>query len=82
MISPSKSNYNKFLAIFTKMQGRGRENLKKMGEFFHVAIHFHPCHPQPRTNDTSFCALVGPLLTKLTLFDVYIHAGMFFGYSK
>ena len=47
--------------------------------FFQVAVLFHPGHPQPKTIETSFRALLGLLLTKLYhYFDVYIHAFMFF----
>ena len=49
------------------------EELKKIGQFFQVAIHFHPGHLQIKINDTSFCAPVGLLLTKLNhYFDIYI----------
>ena len=36
-----------------------------MGQFFQIVIHFHPIHPQPNKTKTSFCALVGLLLTEL-----------------
>ena len=36
-----------------------------MANFFQVAIHFHPCHLQTKMIGTSFCALVGLLLTIL-----------------
>ena len=49
-------------------------NLKKWANFFQVAIRFHPGHPQPKMINTSFCALVGLLLTKLNhYFNVCIH---------
>ena len=75
----ARVNYNKFLAIFFKIRELG-----KTGQFFQVSIHFHPNNLQPRMNDTSFCALVGLLLTNLNhYFDVYIHTcGFFFRYSK
>ena len=60
-----------------------QNELEKVCQLFQVAIHFHPGHPQPKMNDTSFCALVGLLLTKLNhCCNVYIHANMSFVYSK
>ena len=60
-----------------------QKELGKIGQFFQVAIHFHPSHPQPKVDETSFCALVGLLLTKLKHYlSVYSHTNMFFGYSK
>ena len=42
-----------------------RKNLKKLSIFFKVTIHFLPTNPQPNIINTSFCAVVGSLLTKL-----------------
>ena len=67
-----RTNHNKFFSAFSKIH---RENLK-------VAIHFHPSHPQPNIMNSSFCALVGLLLTKLNhYFNDSIETNMFFGYS-
>ena len=67
----ARVNYNHFSKIH-------EEELEKTGQFFQVAIHFHPSHPQINMNDTSFCALVGLLLMKLNhYFDVYIHTDVF-----
>ena len=52
-----RTNYDQFLATSLKYTRRTK--------FFQVAIHFHPSHPQPNIIYTSFCALVGLLLTKL-----------------
>ena len=60
-----------------------QEELEKTGQFFQVAINFHPSHPQPKIINTSFCALLGLLSTKLNhYFDDSIDSHMFFGYSK
>ena len=50
-------NYNQFLAISSKYS-------EGVGQFFQVAIHFHPSHLQPKMSETSFCTLVRLLLTK------------------
>ena len=51
--------------------------------FFQVAIHFHPSHPQQKIINSSFCALLGLLLTKLNYyFDDSTDANMFFWLFK
>ena len=55
----------------------------QVGQFFQVAIHFHPSHPQPNIIDNSFCALVGLLITKLNhYFNDSTETNTFFGYSS
>ena len=78
MIYPRKNKLKYFvLAIFPNTQ----EELENIGQFFEVATHFCLCHPESEMNDTSFCALVRLLLTKLTCyFNVYIHTNIFFGH--
>ena len=45
---------------------------------FQVAIHFHPSHPQLDIINSSFCALVGLLLTKFyDYFNNSIETNMF-----
>ena len=67
-----RTNHNKFFSPFSKIH---RKNLK-------VAIHFHPSHPQPNIMNSSFCVLVGLLLTKLNhYFNDSIETNMFFDYS-
>ena len=46
---------NSVFGDFSKIH---RRNLKKIGQFFPVAIRFHPSHPQTIIIDTSFGALV------------------------
>ena len=60
------------------------KNLKKVAmQFFQVAIHFHPSHPQPNIINTSFCTLVGLLLTTLNhYFNDSIEKKVFFGHSQ
>ena len=54
-------------------------NLKKVVNFFQVAIHFHPSYPQSQMKDTSLCAPVGLWLIKLNNYcNVYIHTNVFF----
>ena len=50
-----------FSAIFPRHFGGTGKNWP----IFQVAIYFHPGHPQSKLTDTSFCALVEYLLTKL-----------------
>ena len=58
-------------------------DLKELVNFFQVATHFHPSHLQPMINDTSFCALVSLLLTRLNhYFNVYFCINRFFGCLK
>ena len=74
-----RTNFKQFLR--TSLQYT--RELENIGQFFQVAIHFHPSHPQPKIINTSFCALLGLLLTKLNhYFDDSIDSNMFFGYSK
>ena len=40
-------NYNQFLVTFLKTHTHSQEELEKIGEFFQVAIQFHPSHLQP-----------------------------------
>ena len=65
-------------------QKNTQEELEKLGQFsFQIAIHFHPIHPQPRINDSSFCVLVGLLLTKVRHYlNVSVDTKIFFRYSK
>ena len=56
-----------------------RGGLEQIGQFFQVAIHFDPSHQQTKKIDTSFCALVGLLLTILNnYFNDSIDTNMFF----
>ena len=57
-----------------------QEELEKMAIFLQVAIHdFHPSHPLPKIIKTSFCALVGSLLTNLIhYFDDSLDINMIF----
>ena len=65
-----RKNSNQFLATFLQYTE---------GTFFQVAIHFHPSHPQSKVTNTSFCALLGLLLTKRNhYFDVSIDSNMIF----
>ena len=50
-----------FLVFSLKCTGRTLKNWP----IFQVEIHFHPSHPKPHRINTSFCTLVGLLLTKL-----------------
>ena len=62
------TNHNKPFSDFSKIH---RKNLK-------VAIHFHSSHQQPNIMNSSFCALVGLLLTKLNhYFNDSIETNMF-----
>ena len=66
-----RTNYNQFLVTCLKYTRRT------------VAIHFHSSHPQPSLINTSFCPLVGLLLTKLNhYFNDSTDSTMFFGHSK
>ena len=56
-----RTNQNQFVATSLKYTGRTWKNWPT----FQVKIHFHPSHPQPNIINSSFCALVGLLLTKL-----------------
>ena len=58
-----RTNHNQ--SLVTSLNYTCSKNLKKIGSFFQVAIHFHPGHPQPNIIKSSFCALVALLLTKL-----------------
>ena len=56
------------LTDFSNFSKIHRETLKQLANFFKLQwIHFHPDHPQLKIIiiDTSFCTLVGLLLTKL-----------------
>ena len=58
MISPRKNKL--IIGCITGAFFQNTQNeLVKIGQFFQVAIHFHPCYPQPKMDDTSFCGLVG-----------------------
>ena len=60
-----------------------RDKLEKIGQFFQVTIHFHPDHLQTKMINTSYCALVGLLLTILNnYFNVSIDTNMFFWLFK
>ena len=65
-----RTNYNQLLS--TSLKGT-REELEKGGQLFQAAIRFHPSHLQPNIINTSFCALVGLLLTKLKIRFWAIH---------
>ena len=55
------------------------KELGKNGQFFKVAIHSHPGHPQSKITNTSFCALVKYLLTTLGHYlYVFIDTNMLF----
>ena len=45
-----RTKYNHVLATFLNTQ----EELEKVGQFFPVAIQFHPSHPHPNIIDSSF----------------------------
>ena len=62
MVSPGK---NKVESLSGNFLQNSQEELQEIGQLFQVAIRFHPCHPQAKMIDTSFCALVGLFLTKL-----------------
>ena len=73
-----RTNCGQFLATSPKYT----RITQKVGQFCQVAIHFHPSHPQPNIINTSFCALVGSLLTKLNhYFNDSIETNAFLGYS-
>ena len=56
-----------------------QKELEKIAQSFQVVIHFHPSHAQPKIINTSFCALLGLLLTKLNhYFDDFIDSNKFF----
>ena len=79
-IIKGRTNYHQFLGRFLQ---NPQEKIEKIGQFFQVAIHFNPGHPQPKIINTSFCALVGELLTNLNrYFNVSVDTDMIFGYSK
>ena len=64
-----RTSYNQLLATSLKV-----------GQLFQVAIHFHPNHQQPNKINSSFCALVGLLLTKVNYyFNVFIETDTFWG---
>ena len=72
-----RTNYNQLLA--TSLKGT-QEELEKVGQLFQVAIHFHPSHLQPNIINTSFCALVGLLLTDLNhYFNDSVQRNSFWG---
>ena len=76
-----RANSNTFLPTFLQYTGRSCRG-GGGGQFFQVAIRFHPSHLQPNIINSSFCALEGLLLTKLNhYFDDSIEANTFFGYS-
>ena len=55
-----------------------QEELKKIGQFFQISIHFHPSHLRPKIINTSFCVLVGLLLTKCYhYFKVFMDINVF-----
>ena len=59
------------------------DELEKVGQFFQVAIHFHPGQLQPKIMNTSFCIQVEYLLTKLDhYFKGSINTNMIFGFSS
>ena len=71
-------------SVFSNFSKICRKNFKKNGHFFFkISTHFYPIHSQQNMNDASIYALVQLLLTKLDHFcNAYIHANMFFVYSK
>ena len=72
-----RTSDNQLLA--TSLKGT-QEEFGKVGQLFQVTIHFHPSHLQPNIINTSFCALVGLLLTKLNhYFNVSIETDTFWG---
>ena len=77
----ARINYNQFSAIFQRYI-RGTSKKKKSGQVFQDAIHFHPSHLQQKMNETSFCALVGLLLTNSTIILTFHSIQMFFDHSK
>ena len=83
-LSSLHCNYNEFLAI-SEEEEKNRRNLKKLANFFQVAIHFHPSHMQTKMNNTTLFALAGLFLTKLnhylTFPSIQICWGVF-RYSK
>ena len=80
MISAKKNKLESVFSDFSKLK---RTSLKKLANFFQLAVHCHPCHPQPKIINTSFCALVGQLITKLNhYFDVSIATKCVFRCSK
>ena len=71
MISPSKNKPQSIFSHFSKILQR---NVKKLANFFKLqSISILSMHSQPKMNNTSFCALVELLLTKLNHnINVYI----------
>ena len=81
MISPIKHKLESAFSDFSKIH---RRSLEKIGHFFQTAIYFHPRDlRQTKMIVTSFCVLVGLLLTTLSrYFNVSISTNMFSLYSK
>ena len=63
VICPGK---NKLYSVFSDFSEIQKEELaEKIGQFCKVVIRFHPGHPHLNIINTSFCALIRLLLTKL-----------------
>ena len=56
-LSPQKED-TKLLLVLSDFSKTQRYNLKKLAQYFQIAIHFHPGHPQLKTLTDSLDTLI------------------------